>query len=89
MTELLSGMPVLPLTANMTVRFEAVSPTTGLPVAGVLVSNAVLYATDAHAENEPLGDIGPMMFVPGPTPVENVGTTSTGTSTVDPHFGGH
>lgn len=70
MTEVISSMPVLPLVVGMRVRFEAVDPTTGSPVAGVTVSNAVLYAVDV--DGEAAGgtvDSGPYMLVPGPTPV--------------------
>jgi hypothetical protein len=62
-------MPVLPLTVGMQVRFEAISPTTGLAVSGVTVSNAVLYATDATLADGGLDAPGPYMLVPGPESV--------------------
>lgn len=66
MAEVIATLPVLPLVVGMTVRFEAVSPTTGAAVSGVNISNAVLYATDVSLRDEAvLGDAGPFMLVPG------------------------
>lgn len=70
MAELMSGMPLLPLLPGAVVKFEAINPVTGAAVSGVTVAQAVLYATVPAAEaSSGTIDIGPMMFVPGPTPV--------------------
>lgn len=77
MAEYIASMPILPLTVGMRVQFEAVSPTTGLPVAGVTVSDAVIYATDAEGEGLSNAEVGPYMLVPGPG-------ASTGSGTAPP-----
>lgn len=68
MAELLSGMPVLPLTKSCQVKFEAIDPSTGAAVSGVLISDAVIYATDSAPDEVTVGDSGPFMLVPGSTP---------------------
>lgn len=70
MAELLATMPVLPLTSDCVVKFEAINPTTGAAVSGVTVSQAVIYAVDIEGESSGGSvDSGPFMLVPGPTPV--------------------
>lgn len=66
MAELLATMPVLPLTPGCVVRFEAIDPTTGVPVSGVTVSLATIFATDLTGDETGLGNSGPFMLVPGP-----------------------
>ena len=69
MAELLASMPVLPLSSDCIVRFEAIDPTDGTAIGGVSISLATIYAVDVEGEGEAIGDIGPMMLVPGPTPL--------------------
>jgi hypothetical protein len=67
-------MPV-PITGNMpsdvdiadgwTIRFTALSPTTGAVVAGVNVANASLEVVAESGGSTSL-DFGPFMLVPGP-----------------------
>lgn len=57
---------MLPLTVGMVVRFEAVSPTTGAPVAGVTVANATLYATDAGLPTDDKFESLPPLLTYGP-----------------------
>lgn len=68
MTELVASMPALPLTPGMRVQFEAISPTTGLAVAGVTVALAAIYAENiGEGESDSaVIDSGPFMLVPGP-----------------------
>jgi hypothetical protein len=44
-------MPVLELTEGEIISLEAIDATTGLPVAGVVVNNMVIYATDSVHDN--------------------------------------
>lgn len=59
-----AGLPPVTLTDGYVITFEARDPTTGAAVAGVKVSNTVLFAdiTGSIA----LEQLGPFMFVPGP-----------------------
>jgi hypothetical protein len=66
MAELQSGMPVMPLTSDMRVQFEAINPTTGVAVAGVDISLAAIYAVDTVGSETDLIQTGPFMLVPGP-----------------------
>jgi hypothetical protein len=60
-------MPVMPLTSDMRVQFEAINPTTGVAVAGVDISLASIYAVDVvGGDTDALGPLGPFMLVPGP-----------------------
>lgn len=61
----MASLPVVPLTAGMVVRFEAIDPDTGAPVAGVTVSVAVIYGVDLNADDE-AQQLGPFVYVPGP-----------------------
>jgi hypothetical protein len=70
-------MPILPISGDMRVQFEAIDPATGQPVSGVKVSLAVIYATDARAEEISVGDSGPFMLVPGLAPVAAASSTIT------------
>lgn len=47
--ELLSTMAQLPLDYQCVVAFEAIDPDTGAPVAGVIISGAVIYGNDLSA----------------------------------------
>lgn len=57
----------LELSGSWTVEWDAVSPSTGATVAGVVISNANVVGTDTSpptvAGEQPLG---PFMLVPGP-----------------------
>jgi len=51
-------MPVLPLTADCTVEWVAIDPTSGADVSGVTVTNPTLYGIDlsgnvGETKNEP------------------------------------
>lgn len=61
------AMPSMLLADDYIVKFEAVSPTTEAPIAGVNVSQSVLFGDGTT--NERAVPLGPYMFVPGPTPV--------------------
>jgi hypothetical protein len=45
-------MPVLELTEGEILTLEAIDPTTGLPVAGVVCNNFIIYATSS-ANDDP------------------------------------
>jgi hypothetical protein len=55
--------PNLDLWGGCIIRITAVSPTTGLTVSGVRVSNISLEGT---SDTEGLLEFGPFMLVPGP-----------------------
>lgn len=57
--------PNLALPGGSVIKFEAISPTTGLAIGGVTVTNISVYGYDA-GETEPLVETGPFMLVPGP-----------------------
>lgn len=44
MAELIAPLPRATLVHGMTIAFEAIDPTTGAPVTGVVVSDAAIYA---------------------------------------------
>jgi hypothetical protein len=50
------------------VRFEAISPTTGLAITGVAVTTIAIYGYDRADEGET--PLGPFMLVPGPPEAE-------------------
>jgi hypothetical protein len=58
---LIAGIPILDLTQGMTVKFEAVSPTTGAAITGVVVSAASIYGRDITPGSE-------TDLIPVPTP---------------------
>lgn len=66
MAELVATMPVLPLQSDCRIQFEAINPTTGVAVAGVNISLAVIYAADTSGDDEGSLPVGPFMLVPGP-----------------------
>ena len=43
---LVAGIPQLALDGGMSIVFEAIDPTTGAAVSGVVVSNVAIYADD-------------------------------------------
>ena len=76
MAELLAPLPNATLIGGMSIVLEALDPTTGNPVAGVIVSDLAIYAdTDASAGETvatvelSLPEIGPLW---APTPAETV-----------------
>jgi hypothetical protein len=59
--------PDLDLRGGYTVEWDAVSPTTGASVAGVVVSNTSLLVSDlGTAGGQPVEALGPYFLVPGP-----------------------
>jgi hypothetical protein len=66
--QLIAGLPVFPLTPGMTIKFEAINPTTGAAITGVTVSAVAIVGVQAGAFAAGGGDVqvGPFMFVPGP-----------------------
>ena len=82
MAELVASMPVLPLTGDCVVRFEAINPSTGVAVSGVTISQATIYAVDVDGDSADAVDSGPFMLVPGPTPAASPGSSTTITSAV-------
>lgn len=63
MAELLSGLAVVPLTAGMVLRFDAIDPDSGAAVADVEVSKVTIYGLNLLADDE--ADLGPFIYVPG------------------------
>jgi hypothetical protein len=43
MADLIAPLPLIRLYGGMTIRLEAIDPTTGAPVAGVAVSDVAIY----------------------------------------------
>ena len=59
----LAQLPELTLDAGCTVTFEALSPTTGATVSGVVISSATLYGVNETGDQTPaLPDPGPPGF---------------------------
>lgn len=48
-------LPAVTLDAGCTVTFEALSPTTGATITGVVVSNAALYGVNVTADDVTAG----------------------------------
>lgn len=44
-----AGIPQIALDAGYSIVFEAIDPATGLPVAGVVISNVTIYGDDLAA----------------------------------------
>lgn len=63
--ELTVPMPLVPLAPGGLVKLEAISPTTGAAVTGVLVANATITARDL-SDTTNLTPDGVFMWVPGP-----------------------
>ena len=61
-----AGIPQIALPGKSTVKFEAISPTTGAAITGVTVSTIAIYGYDRSETGEPTAGSGPFMFVPGP-----------------------
>lgn len=59
-----TGLPNLPLKAGMKLKLEAISPTTGLAITGVTVTDWAIYAYDVASGG--VGEFGPFMLVSGP-----------------------
>lgn len=76
MAELLAPLPNATLVGGMSIVLEAIDPTTGAAVAGVIVSDLAIYADTDAAQGETvavvelsLPDIGPLW---APLPAEPV-----------------
>lgn len=65
---LIAPLPAVELTPGMVVKFEAISPTTGLAITGVTVSAVAIYVEEGDASGGGVGttEFGPFMLVPGP-----------------------
>jgi hypothetical protein len=73
--ELIAPLPRLTLVSGMTIAFEAIDPTTGAAVGGVVVSDAAIYAdaadlneSDASTVAVTVPDVAPLW---APLPVES------------------
>jgi hypothetical protein len=55
--ELIAPLPRLTLVSGMVIAFEAIDPTTGAAVGGVVVSDAAIYADAADLEDDAAGTI--------------------------------
>jgi len=60
---IIATMPALPLTANCTVEWVAIDPTTGADVSGVTITNPTLYGVDLS------GNVGETAVTPAPEPL--------------------
>ena len=65
---LISTMPALPITADCTVEWVAIDPTSGADVSGVTITNPTLYGVDLSGNVgstvlQP-GDVGPWLPLP-------------------------
>lgn len=58
--------PELDLDDLYTIRVAAIDPATGDDVAGVVVSNVQIVATNIGAAADASLEVGPFMLVPGP-----------------------
>ena len=56
MADLIAPLPIIRLYGGMVLKLEAISPTTGAPVAGVTVEEVAIYGRSltTGAEDEPL-----------------------------------
>jgi hypothetical protein len=64
---LIASMPQdLDLSQGCTLRFDAVDPTTGARVTGVVITNGSIWANSVGADTGTTLDSGPFMLVPGP-----------------------
>lgn len=52
-TELFTGMPQMELTGGAILRLEAIDPTTGLAVGGVVAKDMVIYGREAGEDQGP------------------------------------
>ncbi len=65
MTELISTMAQVPLQNGATARWEAIDPSGGNPVAGVIIHDATLYGYDTASFDRGQGaEKLPPLFVP-------------------------
>lgn len=59
---LTAATPGLPLNAGSILRLEAISPTTGAAITGVVVTNVAVYGYDVSTELGPLEtDVVPLL----------------------------
>ena len=60
-------MAQVPLTYGCTVSWEAIDPTTGATITGVVIRDATLYGNPLPPRDAgPIAPVGPYMLVPGP-----------------------
>lgn len=70
--EITVPLPPLPLGPGCTVKLEAITPTTGGVVTGVVAVNPVITAIDAAGgADQPI--TGAFLYVPGPDGSEGLG----------------
>lgn len=60
-------LPAADLPGGVTIKFEAISPTTGAAVSGVTIANAAVTAIQTNVPDDAIDPAGPFMLVPGPT----------------------
>ena len=71
--ELISTMAQVPLTYGCTVSWEAIDPTTGATITGVVIRDATLYGYPLGGSSVPaVSEVAPA-FVPIPVSVLNEG----------------
>lgn len=75
MTELIAPLPRLTLSNGMSIAFEAISPTTGLAVTGVVVSAVAIYGDDGQLVD---GTVGAVTINVSDTPITWAPTPATG-----------
>jgi len=61
-----AGLPEITLPGGFVVKFEAISPTTGLAISGVSVSAISIYGYQADDSESDVPVPAPYLFVPGP-----------------------
>lgn len=64
-----ASIPAIRLVPGMQLRLEAVDAASGAAVAGVTATRWAIYGDD-EGGTDTVTESGPMMFVPGPAPVE-------------------
>lgn len=66
MADQTAPMPVLELSNNATIRLEAIDPTTGGPVSGVVVTNVAVSAIDLSDTSDRSTVQNTAVLLPGP-----------------------
>lgn len=60
--QLIAALPPLTLDAGCTITLEAIDPSTGAAVTGVIVSQVGIYATNAAPTPPPTPRVGPFTY---------------------------
>lgn len=66
MADQTAPMPVLEISNNATIRLEAIDPTTGAAVSGVVVSNVAISAIDLTDTSDQSTVQNTALLLPGP-----------------------